>query len=182
MRRLTLRSQIEKRMKKLLSAIAFLAIVNMAQAQDRYGHLNFGNLIAEMDATAEANTALEEFQQGLVATGELMADSFQQMYLAFSQDVQNGNLTPVQQQEAQAFLQAKQQQILAYEQEIIQDVSEKREELLAPIIEQAEAAVAKVSEANGFTMVFDTSIFGAVLFAHETEDLMPLVKAELGIE
>ena len=35
---------------------------------------------------------------------------------------------------------------------------------------------------NGEIMVFDTSIFGAIMYAKDTDDIMPLVKAKLGIE
>lgn len=169
-------------MKKLLTLFFLLATVSLMQAQERYGHLNFGNLIAMMPATEAADSELEAYQKQLVAKGETMAAAFQEEYAAFAQQVQGGDLTPIQQQEKQTALQNKQQEILSYEQEIVQLVDAKRQELLAPIIENAQNTVSAVAAENKFVMVFDTSIFGAVLFAEETEDLMPLVKAKLGLE
>lgn len=169
-------------MRKVLAFCAFICLIMTAQAQDRYGHLNFGNLVSMMPASAEANTALEQLQQKLVADGEAQAQAFQTKYLAFAKSAQEGNLTTKQISEQQAALEAEQQQIVALEQQIAQQIELKRQELLGPIIESAQQAVEEVAKENNFVLVFDTSIFGAVLFAEETEDLMPLVKAKMGIE
>lgn len=170
------------RMKKIIFLFACLATVGTIQAQERYGHLNFGNLISLMPETEAANSELKAYQDQLVAEGEDKAKEFQEEYAAFATDVQNGNLTPVQQQQRQQALETKQQEILAYEQEMSQKIADKRQELLGPIVQRAEETISEVAKANGFVMVFDTSIFGAVLFAKETEDVMPLVLAKLGIE
>ncbi|RMF00569.1 MAG: OmpH family outer membrane protein [Bacteroidetes bacterium] len=168
-------------MRKVFAFCAFLLLLSTMQAQDRYGHLNFGNLIAMMPETKDADAQLEAYQKDLVSKGEAMAKEFQTEYTAFVQAVQEGNLPPIKQQEMQAVLEKKQQEIVAYEQEVAQLVNAKRQELLAPIVDKAQAAVDSVAQANNFLLVFDTSIFGAVLYAEESEDLMPLVKAALGI-
>ena len=69
-----------------------------------------------------------------------------------------------------------------YEQDITQQLNQAREELLVPIITDAEKAIADVAKANGYSMVFDTSMFNAVLFAAESVDIMNQVKERLGIE
>ena len=150
--------------------------------QDKYGHLNFGNLISEMPETTAANADLETYQQELITAGEEMAAAFQKDYEAFAIAVQKGLLKPVEQAEQEQALQAKQQQILAYEQEIGQLLEAKRAELLTPIVDRAQEVVREVAKENGFVMVFDTSIFGAVLFSDESEDLWELVTAKLGLE
>jgi outer membrane protein len=168
-------------MRKILAFCAFLLILGTIQAQDRYGHLNFGNLVALMPETEAANSELEAYQQQLVAKGETMAKEWQTDAAAFMKAVQGGDLTPKVQQERQAALEKRQQEIQAYEQEVAQLVGAKRQELLAPIIEKAQTTVNTVAQDNGFVLVFDTSIFGAVLFAEDSEDLMPLVKKQLGL-
>ena len=42
--------------------------------------------------------------------------------------------------------------------------------------------VARLTGGEGFDLVFDSSIFGSVLFADTSTDLLPAVKAKLGIE
>ena len=63
-----------------------------------------------------------------------------------------------------------------------QEYQKKQNELLAPIIDKAKAAIDKVSAANAYTVVFDTST-GSLAYFDEAmlTDLAPAVKKELGI-
>lgn len=169
-------------MRKALILFAMLAIGTTVASAQKYGHLNFGNLISAMPEVKEADTELEAYQQQLVAKGEDMAKSFQEDYGKFVTDVQSGTLPPKTQQERQQALEKKQQEILAYEQEIVQKVQAKRQELLQPIVQRAEKAVQEVAKENGFTMIFDSSAFNAVLFAQDATDVMAMVKGKLGVE
>lgn len=170
-------------MKRTFLLIAFLALgATFSFAQDKYGHLNFGNLIALMPETKAADAAIETFQKDLVAQGEKMAEDFRNKYAKLVSDDQAGTLTPKQAQEKAAVLEKEQQSILAFEQEVVQKVQAKRQELLKPIIDKAQAAIKTVAEQNGFAMIFDSSVFNSILFAENTEGVMPLVKAQLGIQ
>ncbi len=168
-------------MKKWLIAFALLVMGMTVVEAQKYGHLNFGNLIVLMPEAAAADKEIEAFQEELIAKGEEMASTFQEEYGAFIVAVQSGEVPPKEQQTRQQQLQAKQQEIVAYEQELIQKVQQRRQELLAPIVEKAEKAIAEVAKENGYVMIFDTSSFNAILFAQDSDDVMPLVKAKLGI-
>ena len=50
---------------------------------------------------------------------------------------------------------------------------------MAPILEKARLAIEAVGKKNGFTYVFDASM-GILLFENG-ENIMPLVKTELGL-
>ena len=170
-------------MKKILlvSTLVLGSLIALT-GQDRYGHLNFGNLIAVMPEAIQANDSLEIMQATMVARGEAMAAQFQRDASAFIKDVQSGTLTPVQQQERQAALEKRQVEIQNFEQEIVQTMGATRNQMLEPIIARALQAIDDVAKENGYVMVFDTSVFNAVMFADESEDLMDMVKAKLGIE
>ena len=169
-------------MKKILLLSAFVALgVVLSSAQEKYGHLNYGGLISSMEETQAANSELEAYQKQLVAKGEEMAKKFQQDFEAALKEAQAGNLTPVQQQEKEQELGKRRDEIIAYEQEVREKVEAKRQELLGPIIDKAQTALKEVAKENGFAMIFDTSVFNAVLFAEDTDDVMPLVKAKLGM-
>ena len=168
-------------MKKLFFLSFFLMVASLEVAAQKYGHLNFGNLISEIPETEAADKELEAYQKQLVAKGEEMAAAFQQNYTKLLQDVQNGTLSPQEQQTKEAELQKTQQSILQYEQEVIQKVNVKRDELLKPIVEKAQQAINDVAKEGGYLLIFDTSIFNAVLFAQESQDVMSQVKAKLGI-
>ncbi len=170
-------------MKKILlvSTLVLGSLIALT-GQDRYGHLNFGNLIAVMPEAIAANDSLEIMQATMVARGEAMAAQFQRDASAFIKDVQGGTLTPVQQQERQAALEKRQVDIQQFEQEIVQAMGASRNQMLEPIIEKAQQAIEDVAKENGYVMIFDTSVFNAVMFADEAEDVMELVKTKLGIE
>ncbi|MEO8589764.1 MAG: OmpH family outer membrane protein, partial [Flavobacteriales bacterium] len=62
-----------------------------------------------------------------------------------------------------------------------EDLSKQEEELLKPMVEKTNLAIKDVADANGFTYIFDTST-GFVLYFEKGEDIMPLVKAKLGVQ
>jgi len=169
-------------MRNFLLFSAFLLIGLTSIQSQRYGHLNLGNLISVMPEAVAANDSLKMIQEAMVAKGEEMAAQFKQDYIKFATDVKAGNLTPKVQQEQEESLSKRQQELGSLEQIIGQAIEQKRNELLAPILERAQDAIKAVAQENGYQFVFDTSIFGAIMFAEESEDLMPLVKAKLGIK
>jgi outer membrane protein len=57
----------------------------------------------------------------------------------------------------------------------------KKQEIYSPILKKAEDAVKAVAKENGYAYVFDTSI-GAVIYAQDADDIMPLVKKKLNLK
>lgn len=169
-------------MKKIFFIVFLFAAVSFQVDAQKYGHLNFGNLVAAMPDTKNADAQLETYQKDLVNKGENMVKAFQEKYGKFVSDVQSGALAPKDQQTRQMALQKEQQTIVEYENEVIQKVQDKREELLKPIIDKAQKAIDDYAKANGYTMIFDTSVFNAVLFVQDGDDLMDEIKAKLGLE
>ncbi len=169
-------------MKKILLLSAFVALGVVVSSAQKYGHMNFGSLVSSLPETEAADKELEAYQKQLVAKGEEMAKSWQEKAKGYGQKVQSGEIAPIEQQKQQAALEKERDDILAYQQEVTQKVQEKRQELLKPIIDKAEAAIKEVAKENGYLMIFDTSVFNSILFAQDTDDVLPLVKAKLGIE
>lgn len=161
----------------LLVAMTF----TLANAQKKYGHVNYGNLLTSLPEVSVANNSLQTYQEGLIAKGEAMAKEFQTEYGKFVSDVQSGILSPVQQQERQTALEKKQNEIISYEQLVAQQVQTKRAELMQPIMTKVEKAIAEIAKEGGYELIFDTSVFNAVLFAQETDDLLEAVKVKLGV-
>ncbi len=165
-------------MKRILVA-GFLMIAAAGMAAQKYGHLNFGNLIALMPETKAADEKLKSYQDSLVAKGQEMGKAFQEKYIAALKEVQAGTLSPMQQQKKQEELEKEQDALAQYEQEVGEKVQAKRAELLDPIVKKAELAIEEIAKANGYVMIFDTSVFNAILFVQEADDVLPLLKAKL---
>ena len=168
-------------MNRLMLILVLLVGVTSTGVAQKYGHLNYGNLISALPDTKEADTEIESYQKQLVAKGEEMANKFKERYVEFLKKVQEGTVAPKIQQETQKSLEDEQAKINAYEQEVQQKLEQKRQELLKPILEKVNGAIEAVAKENGYSMIFDTSVFNSILFTREADDLMDEVKAKLGI-
>lgn len=155
--------------------------VGAIQAQ-KYGHLNLGNAVAMMPETKAADAELEAFQKQMVAKGEAMAKKFQENYSKLIQDAQTGTFPPATLKKREEELVKERDAILKYEEEIEAAVQKKREELLRPIFDRVQKAIQEIAKENGYQLVFDSSIFNTLLFAQDQDDLMPLLKAKLGVQ
>ena len=49
-------------------------------------------------------------------------------------------------------------------------------------MEKVQKAIQDVGKEGGYTMIFDTSTFNAILFAEDSDDVTSQVKAKLGIQ
>lgn len=145
-----------------------------------YGHVNFGNLLSLMPGTEAAQNQLDTLNSQLIKKGRKMIEALEKEYRETQGIVED--LTPIQLREIEARLQKKQQEIVEYEQQIPQVLDQERQKLLGPLIQQARDAINEVAKEKGLTMVFDSSLFNALLFTEETSDLLSAVKAKLGIE
>ncbi|MBC6994209.1 OmpH family outer membrane protein [Neolewinella lacunae] len=159
------------------SLLVFVATTGFGQ---RFGHLNFGNLLSEMPATAVAEKQLEAYNKEQLAIGEGMAKKLQADFA--SAEAKASTIPPVELRKLEAQLQKDQQAIRAFEQQMAVNLEKKRRELLGPIIKQAKDAIAAVGREKGYQMIFDSSLFNSLLFTGEGTDVLPLVKAKLGIQ
>ncbi len=169
-------------MKKIFWLAGFLLVSSMAvQAQDKYGHLNFGNVVALMPATKASDEKLKLYSDSLVQIGQQRVADFQKRGQAFYQKVQSGELAPIQQQKEEQALQQEQAALGQLEQIIQQQVAVRRDELLKPIVAEVEDAIKTFAKENGYVMIFDTSVFNSILYAQDTDDLFEPIKAKLGL-
>ena len=165
----------------LLAAGLFLAVPFSASAQQKFGHLNSGNLLEQMPEVKIANDSLKMFGEAMGARGESLAKNFQAAVEAYQKDVQAGTLTPLQSQAREADLQKMQSEGQDFEKNLQEITNLRRQQLLNPILAKVDAAIKAIGKEGNFAMIFDTST-GATLYALESEDIMPLVKAKLGIK
>lgn len=167
-------------MKRFIFSLLLVCAALTAASAQEYAHVNFGNLLSLLPGTAAAETELQEFNEKQIARGEEMVKELEKDYLDVQQRADE--ITPIKLREYEAEFQQRQQNILKYEQQISLDLEKKRQELLGPLIQQARDAIDAVAKEKGYKMVFDSSLFNALLFTEESTDLLPAVKARMGIE
>jgi outer membrane protein len=73
-----------------------------------------------------------------------------------------------------------QARIQAFQQSADQDLGAKQAQLFNPLIEKVKNAISTVGKANGYTYIFDIGT-GALVYYEMGDNVLPLVKKELGI-
>lgn len=166
-------------MKKVLLAIALtLGIAGTAAAQQKLGHINIQELLATMPQQKVAEEEIQKYVQQLENTLAEMQTEYQTKLQDFQEN--QGSWSEPQLQNKSKELQSLQQRIYEYQQSAQQDLQREQYEKQAPILEDIQDAINTVGKENGFAYIFDVSQ-GSVIYTEGGEDVMPLVKAELGI-
>jgi outer membrane protein len=172
-------------MKKILTiALVFvLALASnniFAQKQYKFGHIDSNQLLSIMPERASAKTEMDNYAKQLENTLTQMQNEFQRKYQEYMSSVDS--LSPLIKQTKETELQEMQQRMQTFQQTAQQDLSKKENELLQPIIDKARKAIDEVAAEGGFIYIFDTSSGVVLHHSSDSEDILPLVKAKLGIQ
>ncbi len=170
-------------MKKLLNLSLLLVILLgstslTAQTDTKFGHINTNELLRMMPGREHAQAELEQYARELEETFTAMQAEFQTKYQDYLEKQENFSQLVRQSRERE--LQSLNERIMEFQESAQQDLMEQEERLLNPIIQEARNAIQKVGREHGFTYIFDTS-GGSMVFWENGEDIMPLVRAELGL-
>lgn len=169
-------------LKVVLVAAIFLFGGNALSAQQlKFGYINSAELIPAMPERNDILQKLEQRNNDLSLQLEEIQVEFNNKLQAYNKDLATYSPAVKTQKESELTdIGNRLQQFRAAAEEDLQNY---HDELMMPLITKAQEAIRKVSQANGFTAVFDLA--SGVLLYHDTKsmtDIMPLVKAELGIK
>ena len=143
----------------------------------KYGYINSMELLSLMPDVKAADKKLETFarqSEGALQTAFLD-------YQNKLKDAQEkaGDMTPVQQEAKMKELAEIEQRLQQMQGNSQNDFLKEKERLYAPILDKANKAIKRVGEKNGYIFIYDAP---ALLYADTTLNVMPLVKAELGLK
>ena len=173
-------------MKKLIKTgllLSFLIVATFSTlTAQKYGHLNSGNLIMSIPEAVQAEKELATYRDQLIAGLTKKGEVLQADAVKLQKEYDSGALSQVKANEAQITLQKRGQELQKEEAEMGAKIAKKREELLKPILDKVDVALKELGKEEGYTMIFDTGIFNAVLYLEEADDVMPLMKAKLGLQ
>lgn len=170
-------------MKKLVIVLIFFVGLGLqSEAQQKFGHLNSSQLLTEMEEIKAANAELETYQKQLMSKGQKMVTDFQTKVQGYRAEYESGALSALEAQQKEAEIQKDQEAIREYELDMQQKLAEKRELLYKPLLDKVKAAISKIGKEKGYTMIFDSSLPGAIVHAQDSDDVTAIVKAELGIQ
>jgi len=172
-------------MRHFLSVITFslLLLVGVsASAQTlKFGHIDFQGLIATMPERDIAQKAMAKMQADLESQLSVMQKEYQtkgQEYVAL---VKQPNVTDAIRQAKEADIQSLQERITTFQQQAQENLQKEESKQFQPVVEKARKAIGEVAKEQGMLYVFEVN---SVLYfnAAQSVDMMPLVKAKLGLK
>ncbi|MFZ6050421.1 OmpH/Skp family outer membrane protein [Halocola ammonii] len=165
-------------MKKVLITLVLIAATTVVGFAQKLGHINSTELLEMMPGRDSIEQKIEMNAQQMEQALADMKAEYDKKVAEFQEQSANWS---------ESVTQSKYNSIMSLEREMQQfnvnankELQKTEQKLIQPLIEQAQAAIDKVAEDNGFTYIFDTST-GAIVYA-KGENIMPMVKAELGIQ
>lgn len=156
-----------------------IAVMALGASAQKFGHINFGELYQIMPGQDSVKIKYDAYKNTLQSQLNKMQAEYETKVNEFNA---NAPITPepilTSMKEEIADLE---ERIMNFQQTAQQGLLAKEEELTEPIIEAAKTAVEEVAKANGYTYIFN-SAEGLLLYAKDSDDIMPLVKKHLGLQ
>ena len=168
-------------MKKII-LFAFLSVITFTPsfAQTlKFGHIDSGALIQMMPQTKQADSTLKRFGESLDAQLKGMTAEYQSKLQAYQSKADS--LPDLIRTTKEKELGDLGQRIQDFQQTAQESIQKKKEEIYGPILKKAEDAIKEIAKEKSYSYIFDTSL-GSVIYAQESDNIMPLVKARLGIK
>jgi len=157
--------------------MALMLAFNTVQAQG-VAHIDSEQLLMAMPETKAMEDELKKVQQTYADEYNAQATALQAKLKKY--DAEAPTQTDAKNEERRVEVEGLKNKIQKYAQTADQEIQKKRFDLLKPIVEKAQKAVSDVAAEKGIKYVLDSSP-GKGLIVFEGEDLMPAVKAKLGI-
>ena len=165
-------------------ALGLLMMVGSAavQAQNsKVGHINVDELISLMPETKEAEQALQAYAKSLETDLTDMQTELQTKVNNFRAN--EAVMTELSKENKYKEIQDLDTRIQEYQAKAQQDLQKKEIELLTPVLEKAQNAITEVADEGGFAYILDSSNSkGNVIYNEGGNDIMPAVKAKLGLQ
>jgi outer membrane protein len=164
--------------KLLLGAVMALGIMS-ASAQTKIGYINTDELMSVMPESAKIQTDLAEYQASLEQQGITLqkdADAKRDQYF-----IDSVKLSPSMKEIRRNELIKLYTRVQNYSQEAQEEAQKYAQSKIAPVQKRALDAVKALAKERGYTYVIDNAS-NILLVMPPGDDLLPMVKAKLGIK
>jgi outer membrane protein len=174
-------------MKKVFVVLIFTGLLLtsgsiFSQSTVKLGHINSQLVFAAMPETDSASKQIEREAAVMQQTLEELQVEFNKKFEDYQRMQSDPNSNSVILRTKEEELQTIDQRSRTFQQQAEQSISDKRAELFKPIQDKAIKAVNDVAAENGFMYIFDTAGGMIAYSSPESQDILPLVKAKLGIK
>lgn len=164
----------------IFAILVFTLCVTSITAQTlKFGHIDSGALIQMMPQTKQADSTLKKFGESLDAQLKAMTAEYQSKLQSYQSKADS--LPDAIRATKEKELTDLGQRIQDFQQTAQESIQKKKEEIYGPILKKAEDAIKEIAKEKSYSYIFDTSL-GSVIFAQEGDNILPVVKAKLGIK
>jgi outer membrane protein len=166
-------------MKKFIVGAVMALGIFSASAQTKIGYINTDELIGLMPEAARVDSQLREYQQSLQLQGQALevdANKKRDEYFKDSATL-SASMKEIRRDELVKLY----ARLQGYDQEAQEKASRYAQDKIGPVREKAMDAIKTVAKEKGYSYVLDQST-NAILVAPPGDDLLPAVKAKLGIK
>ncbi len=168
-------------MKKLFAALvigfSIFGLTDSSSAQTKIGYISTDELIASMPEAKAADTALQDYQQSLQEQGQKYVDELKEKDSLFVRD--SATLSPAKKELRGNELFELYQKVQNWNQTMQQKMGERQQTILVPIRTKAMDAIKAVAKEKGYAYILDAN---SLIVMPPADDVLPLVKAKLGIK
>jgi outer membrane protein len=163
-------------MKKLIVAGVMALGFLSASAQTKIGYVNTDEVIAAMPETQKANKELQEYQESLAKQYDDLEKEANDKGAQFIKDsaTLNASMKEIKREEIIKLI----QRVQGFNNEAQEKAKQAAQQKFAPIQQKAMDAIKSVAKKSGYSYVLDVN---SVLVGPPGDDILPLVKKELGI-
>ena len=166
--------------KLIIAALCIFPMAAIAQTP-KFGQVDMAAVFESMPERNQIQKEMEEMQAKYEAELTKMGDEYQKKVQDFiaSQDSLPKNISEARAQEIEQL----QQRIQNFREMAARELQNQQQQKIAPLLEKIRKALEQVGQKHGFTYIFDLGANNILYFSPEqTVDVLPLVKAELGIK
>jgi outer membrane protein len=168
-------------MKKIvvLLACAILTISGAFAQTIKFGWINSADLLQSMPEKAKADSDIAKYARSFQEQIDIMMKEYQtkgQQYQA-NEKTMTDAMKEVRMKEIQDL----QNRIESTQQSAQEKLQQKKQDVYQPVLDKADKAIQAVAKEKNYDYIMDKS-GGTLLFGRESDNILPLVKAKLGIK
>ena len=166
----------------ILTGLFLCSWNSFAQNTLKLGHINSQEILNAMPEMDSAQKQFEREVASIQKTVEELQVEFNKKYEDYVKLTNDPNTSALILRTKEDELASIRERSDSFQQQAQESLSQKRAELIQPVQNKAIKAVDDVASENGFTYIFDTAGGVVVYTSPDSQDILPLVKAKLGLK
>jgi len=168
-----------KTFKRMTLTLGILCIAIMVNAQ-KFGHITSEQLLQAMPEYDTAQAQVQELRQQYDLEIERIQVEINKKIEEFNQN--EATMSNLIKEAKASEIQEMQVRLQNFAQTAQQDLQQQSMVMIQPVMDKARGAIEEIAKEKGLVYVFDLSQGNPIYTSEESLDMLPLVKAKLGLQ